>query len=53
MTLHPIPLNFLIYEENFLFFLSEQHDGLQLSVRVDNGVRIVAEWSDGVYQGGQ
>jgi hypothetical protein len=20
MTLHPIPLNFLIYEENFLFF---------------------------------
>jgi hypothetical protein len=33
MTLHPIPLNFLIYEENFLFFfisvglprLSEQH----------------------------
>jgi hypothetical protein len=22
MTLHPIPLNFLIYEENFLLFLS-------------------------------
>jgi hypothetical protein len=20
MTLHPIPLNFLIYEENFIFF---------------------------------
>ncbi len=22
MTLHPIPLNFLIYEENFILFLS-------------------------------
>ncbi len=24
MTFHPIPLNFLIYEENFIFFLSVQ-----------------------------
>jgi hypothetical protein len=26
MTLHPIPLNFLIYEENFLFFFISAHD---------------------------
>jgi hypothetical protein len=25
MTLHPIPLNFLIYEENFLFFFISVH----------------------------
>jgi hypothetical protein len=37
----------------FFSFLSVQHDGLQLSVRVDDGVRIVAEWTDGVDQGGQ
>jgi hypothetical protein len=28
MTLHPIPLNFLIYEENFIFFFnSVERDG--------------------------
>ncbi len=26
MTLHPIPLNFLIYEENFIFFFISAHD---------------------------
>jgi hypothetical protein len=35
MTLHPIPLNFLIYEENFLFFFISVHFFRQIGLSFD------------------
>ncbi len=37
MTLHPIPLNFLIYEENFIFFFYQFNSILGLSSILGGG----------------
>jgi hypothetical protein len=43
MTLHPIPLNFLTYEENFIFFfISVERDGSVVARLVPLGPAVVA-----------
>ncbi len=39
MTLHPIPLNFLIYEENFIFFFVSVQRALSVFLRKAIGYR--------------
>jgi|688.fasta_scaffold1410676_1 hypothetical protein len=44
MTLHPIPLNFLIYEKNFIFFFYQGEEGqnanfLLLYIQKQNAVQ--------------